>query len=324
MKAALRVQYGPPSALHIGEVSKPTPKPREILVKVYATTVNRTDCAVLTGWPLAIRLFTGLFKPKMPITGTDFAGQVEAIGQEVQNFKIGDQVWGFNDNGLGSHAEYLCIAENKAVLKMPQGFSYPEAVASAEGAHYAVNFLNKVKLQEGQRVLVNGGTGAIGSALIQILKPLGIHVTAVCASPHLDRVKSLGADRVIDYAAQDFTQLEEQFDFVLDAVGKSTFFRCRPILKPQGVYISSELGPGWQNIFLALFTPLLGRKKVIFPVPTDILKSMSTMLELSEAGKFRPLIDRVYPLEKITEAFEYVGNRQKIGNVIIDLMPTSK
>ncbi len=319
MKAAIRYQYGPPQQLSIREVPQPQPKANEILVRVYATTVNRTDCAVLTGWPLVMRAFTGLSKPKLPITGTDFAGQVEAIGQDVHDFKIGDKVWGFNDLGLGSHAQYLCIPAIGNVLKMPKNVSYETAVASAEAAHYAVNFLNKIKLHSGQRVLVNGGTGAIGSATIQLLKTMDIQVTAVCGTPHLATVQALGADQVIDYTAEDFTQLNEQFDFVLDAVGKSTFFKCKRLLKPGGAYISSELGPGWQNIFLALATPILGGKKVVFPLPVDIKKSMLTVKELIEAGKFRPLIDRSYPLEKISEAFEYVGSGQKIGNVIIDL-----
>jgi NADPH:quinone reductase-like Zn-dependent oxidoreductase len=319
MKAAIRYQYGTPQQLSVGEVPQPQPKANEILVRVYATTVNRTDCAVLTGWPLAIRAFTGLSKPKLPITGTDFAGQVEAIGQEVNDFKIGDRVWGFNDIGLESHAQYLCIAANGNVLKIPEHASYEAAAASAEAAHYAVNFLNKIKLHAGQRVLVNGGTGAIGSATIQLLKTMDVQVTAVCGTPHLAKVQALGTDRVIDYTAEDFTQLNEQFDFVLDAVGKSTFFKCKRLLKPGGSYISSELGPGWQNIFLALATPILGGKKVIFPLPTDIKKSMLLIKELIETGKFRPLIDRSYPLEKISEAFEYVGSGQKIGNVIIDL-----
>jgi NADPH:quinone reductase-like Zn-dependent oxidoreductase len=319
MKAAIRYQYCPPQKLSVGEVPQPQPKANEILVRVYAATVNRTDCAVLTGWPLAIRAFTGLSKPKLPITGTDFAGQVEAVGQEVKDFKVGDRVWGFNDNGLESHAQYLCIAASGNVIKMPENASYETAAASAEAAHYAVNFLNKIKLHAGQKVLVNGGTGAIGSAVIQLLKAMDVQVTAVCATPHLAKIQALGADRVIDYTAEDFTQLQEQFDFVLDAVGKSTFFKCKRLLKPGGSYISSELGPWWQNIYLSLITPIFGGKKVIFPIPFDIKASLVYMKKLLEAGKFKPLIDRTYPLEKISEAFEYVGSGQKIGNVIINL-----
>lgn len=319
MKAAIRYQYGPPQVLSVGELPKPQPGAREILLRVYAATVNRTDCAVLSGWPLVMRAFTGLSKPKLPITGTDFAGQVEAVGQEVIDFKVGDRVWGFHDIGLGSHAEYLCISTDKAILKMSDQIDYPDAAASAEGVHYAINFINKIQLQAGQKVLVNGATGAIGSALVQLLKAQDVQVTATCGTPHLAKIQALGADRVIDYTAEDFTQINEQFDFVLDAVGKSTFSKCKRLLKPGGAYISSELGPGWQNLFLALLTPITGGKKVIFPVPVDTKKSLQEVQDLIVAGKFRPLIDRTYPLEKIQEAFEYVGSGQKIGNVLIDL-----
>lgn len=319
MKAAIRYQYGPPQVLSVGELPKPQPGAREILVRVYAATVNRTDCAVLSGWPLVMRAFTGLSKPKLPITGTDFAGQVEAVGQEVIDFKVGDRVWGFHDIGLGSHAEYLCISTDKAILKMPDQIDYTEAAASAEGVHYAVNFLNKIQLQAGQKVLVNGATGAIGSALVQLLKAQGVQVAATCGTPNLAKIQALGADRVIDYTAEDFTQINEQFDFVLDAVGKSTFSKCKRLLKPRGAYISSELGPGWQNLFLALLTPITGGKKVIFPVPVDTKKSLQEVQNLMVAGKFSPLIDRTYPLEKIQEAFEYVRSGQKVGNVVISI-----
>lgn len=319
MKAAIRYQYVPPRLLSVGEVPQPQPGAHEILVRVYATTVNRTDCAVLTGWPLAMRAFTGLSKPKLPITGTDFAGQIVGIGEEVNDFKIGDRVWGFNDNGLESHAQYLCIAASGNAIKMPENTSYEVAAASAEAAHYALNFVNKLKVTPGQKVLVNGGTGAIGSAAIQILNDLGLQVTAVCGTKNMERVQSLGAEKVIDFEKEDFTQHGGSYDFVFDAVGKSTFFKCKRLLKPGGIYLSSELGPWWQNLYLPLITPIFGGKKVVFPIPFDIKASLAYMKKLLEAGKFTPLIDRTYPLEKISEAFEYVGTGQKIGNVIIDL-----
>jgi NADPH:quinone reductase-like Zn-dependent oxidoreductase len=319
MKAAIRYQYVPPRQLSVGEVPQPVPGASEILVRIYATTVNRTDCAILTGWPLAIRAFTGWSKPKLPITGTDFAGQVEAIGQEVDHFKAGDKVWGFNDNGLGSHAQYLCIAASGNVLKMPENTTYAAAVASAEAAHYALNFVNKLKVSPGQKVLVNGASGAIGSAAIQILQDLKLDVTAVCGTKNLERIQALGVKKVIDFEKEDFTRHDEVYDYVFDAVGKSTFFKCKRLLKPGGIYLSSELGPWWQNIYLALITPILGGKKVIFPIPFDIKASLAYMKKMLEAGKFKPLIDRTYPLDKIGEAFEYVGSGQKTGNVIIDL-----
>lgn len=317
MKAAIRSQYGGPEVLSVREVEKPVPKANEILVKVRATTVNRTDCGVLSGKPFIFRFFIGgLIKPKALITGTDFAGDVEAVGANVSAFKAGDKVWGFNDNGLPTHAEYLALSAEQAILPIPEGISYEQAAASAEAAHYAYNFLNKVPLKPGQRVLLNGGTGAIGSAAIQFLKFRGIHVTAVCGTEHLAVVQSLGADQVVDYQRTDFTQTEERYDFVFDAVGKSTFFKCKRLLKEGGVYISSELGPYAQNLFLPLASPFM-KRKVIFPIPSNIKESMAFTSGLLEGGQFRPLIDRRYPIEDIRAAFEYVASGQKIGNVLI-------
>lgn len=317
MKAAIRTIYGPPEVLQIAEIAKPVPQADEVLIKVHATTVNRTDCGVLWGNPWVFRLFIGLFKPKSPITGTDFAGVVEAVGKDVMSFKAGDKVWGFHDEGLSSHAEYLCLPASAAIMAMPAGLTFQQAAACAEGAHYAYNFLNKVKLQPGQKVLVNGATGAIGSAAVQFLKHAGLYVTATSNTPNIELVKSLGADRVIDYQREDFTKDQEVYDFVFDAVGKSTFAKCRPLLKSGGVYISSELGPGGQNPFLALLTPLLGGKKVIFPLPSNIKRSMAFTQSLAEQGLFRPVIDREYPLEEIAAAFRYVHSGQKTGNVVI-------
>ena len=317
MQAAIRSKYGPPEVLRIEEVDKPLPKEHEILVRVHATTVNRTDCSILWGKPWVIKIFTGLFKPTSPVPGTDFAGEVEAVGKKVGAFRVGDKVWGFNDQGLASHAQYLTILENRAVLKMPENITYEQAAASAEGAHYAYNFINKVQLQAGQKVLVNGATGAIGSAAVQILKYLGVHVVAVCGTKNVALVAALGADRVIDYEKEDFTKLPGQYDFVFDAVGKSTFAQCKPLLLPGGTYISSELGPYAQNVYLPLITKVRGGKKVVFPIPINIKRSLLFMQDLLEKGKFKPLIDRGYPLEKIREAYVYVASGQKTGNVLL-------
>lgn len=319
MKASIRTTYGSPDVITIKEVEKPTPKANEILVRVYATTVNRTDCGALWGKPFVYRFFIGLFKPRNEITGTDFAGVVEAVGQNVTSFNVGDRVWGFDDNTLPSHAEYMAIDTKKPVLKIPNGFTFEEAAASAEAAHYAYNFLNKVKLAPGNKVLVNGGTGGIGSAAIQFLKSMNIFVTAVCHSQYNDRVLALGPDRIIHYDKEDFTQDNEKYDFVFDAVGKSSFKPCTKILKDKGVYISSELGPGAENLYLPLLTSIKGGKKVIFPIPIDISKSLTYVADLAEKGKFKPLIDRTYSLDEIKEAFAYVNSGQKIGNVVIKL-----
>lgn len=319
MKAAYFTQYGSPDVLSVQEVEKPVPKDNEVLVRVYATTVNRTDCANLTAKPFIMRFFNGLTKPKRPIPGTDFAGVIAAIGGKVESFKVGDRVWGFGDQGIGSQAEYLCFSAEKAMAHFPDSLTFEQAAASLEGAHYAYNFINKLTLSPGQKALINGATGAIGSALLQFLKYHGLYVTAVCNTRNIERIKSLGADKIIDYSRQDFTEDDEQYDFVFDAVGKSTFGQCKPLLKEKGIYISSELGPGSQNIFLALFTPILGGKKVIFPIPSHIKDSLAFIRELIEKGRFEPLLDKTYPLEAIAEAYRYVLTGQKTGNVVIKI-----
>lgn len=319
MKAILHARYGPPEGLIYQDVEKPTPKENEILVRVHAATVNRTDSANLRAQPFVIRFMTGLLKPNNLATGTDFAGEVVAIGKHVKEFAPGERVFGFDDNGLSSHAEYLTIPIDKGVDLIPADISYAEAAASIEGAHYARNFLNKVDLKADSRVLINGATGAIGSAMLQLVKARGVYVTAVCNTKNLELIQSLGADRVIDYQKEDFTLDKERYHFVFDAVGKSTFRLCKPLLLPGGVYISSELGWMAQNLFYALTTPLLGGKKVIFPIPSNIKASIKRVKALMEQGKFKAVIDRGYSLETIVEAFHYVESGQKTGNVVVSL-----
>jgi len=324
MKAAVRTEYGPPEVLNIQEIEKPKPGEKEILIKVYATTVNRTDCGILWGKPAIIRLFTGLSKPRLTIPGTDFAGIVEEIGKEVKQFRVGDKVWGFDDSGLESNAEFMVLHEDKYVLTIPDNLTFEQAAASAEGAHYAYNFIKKVKIIEGQRVLVNGATGAIGSAAVQILKTFNVWITATCNTKNVNLVESLGADKIVDYAKEDFTKDDEKYDYVFDCVGKSTFGKCKPLLKKGGIYISSELGPNNENVFFALTTPLFGNKKVIFPFPTNIKGTLLFIKDLLEQKKFLPVIDKSYPLEKIAEAYSYVDSGQKTGNVILKINASSE
>ena len=319
MKAATRTKYGGPKVIQITELEKPVPKPDEILVKVHAATVNRTDCAVLRGIPFVMRFFTGLFGPKSPILGTDFAGVIAAIGDDVTAFEVGEKIFGFQDNGLSSHAEYLTISEDSAFSTMPELATFEEAVASLEGFHYAYNFINKTNLNSYHSALVNGASGAIGSAALQLSKYYGAHVTAVCGSNSIDRIKSLGADRVIDFQKEDFTKNGESYDFIFDTVGKSSFAKCKPILKPGGIYISSELGFMGQNVFLALFRPFLGSRKVLFPMPVNVGGSIDFAKDLIRQGKFKPLIDRTYPLDEAAEAFCYVERGKKIGNVVLQI-----
>ncbi len=319
MKAATRTRYGSPAVLEVKEVPKPQPKDREVLVKVYTTTVNRTDCGMLRGKPYLIRLFTGLFGPSALVLGTDFAGEIQAIGKKVSTLTVGDRVWGLHDNGIKSQAQYMTIREDKAVVRIPANISYEDAAASAEGAHYAYNFITKVPLKKGSKVLVNGATGAIGSAAVQLLKHFGAYVTAVGNTKNMKMVKSLGADKTIDYLTTDFTKDEERYHFVFDAVGKSSFSKIKHLLLPEGVYISSELGPGAENLYLPLLTKLKGGKRVIFPIPINCRRSILLLSELLEKGSFQPVIDRVYPLKKIKEAYTYVESGEKTGNVVIQI-----
>lgn len=319
MKAATRYRYGKNSIISISELAKPIPQSSEILIRVKATTVNRTDMAVYSGFPIIMRLFTGIFTPNKKILGTDFAGVVESIGNDVVNFEVGDHVFGFYDQGLESQAEYVCISEKGNVIQMPDGISFENAAASCEAAHYAYNFIKNIEFKPSDRILVNGGTGAIGSAMIQMLKAKNLKVTAVCHKDYFERVYSLGADVCIDYSTVDFTKGKEIYDYVFDAVGKSTFGKCKQILSENGIYLSSELGPYLQNVFLPIMTKLRKGRKVIFPLPTDIMDSLNFIKELTEQNKFKPLIDQIIELEKIAEAYTYVSKGMKIGNVIIKI-----
>jgi NADPH:quinone reductase-like Zn-dependent oxidoreductase len=324
MKAIVCTKYGPPDVLQLKEVEKPAPKDNEVLIKIHATTVNRTDYATLKAKPFFARFITGLIKPKKTILGTEFAGKIEAAGKDVTSFKAGDKVFGFSENDFGAHAEYMTMSEDKALTTMPANMTYEEVVPSTEGAHYAYNFINKVNLKSGQKVLVNGATGAIGSAAVQLLKYFGANVTAVCNTKDFELVKSLGANKVIDYTKEDFTKDDQDYSYVFDAVGKSSFAKCKPLLQPDGVYISSELGFMAQNIFFALVTPIIGNKKVKFPLPTDSRGSVLLIKKLIEKGKFKAVIDRKYPLEQIIEAYRYVETGQKIGNVVITVEHDNK
>jgi NADPH:quinone reductase-like Zn-dependent oxidoreductase len=324
MKAIVCTKYGPPDVLQLKEVEKPTPKDNEVLIKIHATTVNRTDCAILRAEPFFARFFTGIFKPSKPIPGTEFAGKIEAVGKNVTSYEVGDKVFGLDDSGLGSHAQYMTILEDKALTTIPENLTYEQAAASTEGAHYAYNFINKVNLESGQKVLVNGATGAIGSAAVQFLKHFGVNVTAVCSTKNIELVKSLGASKVIDYTKEDFTKDDQHYSFIFDTVGKSSFAKCKPLLQPGGVYISSELGSMAQNIFFALVTPIMSNKKVIFPLPADCRRSVLFIKKLIEQGKFKTVIDRKYPLEQIVEAYRYVEKGQKTGNVVITVEHSNK
>jgi NADPH:quinone reductase-like Zn-dependent oxidoreductase len=319
MRAAVQTTYGPPEVVGISDVEKPTTKGNEVLVHVRATTVNRTDCACRAAKPFFMRFFTGLLRPRATVLGNEFAGVVEEVGSGVTSLKIGDKVFGYNEGPFGAHAEYMSIPEDGSLATMPANVTYQQAAPSTEGSHYALCHIRAAKIRSGQEVLVYGATGAIGSAAVQLLKSLGAKVTAVCDRDHVELVKALGADEVIDYTAEDFTKGDQTYDVVLDSVGKSSFSHCRRLLKPRGIYISSELGPLAQNPFLALIAPLHGGKKVMFPIPKHDHEMVGYIKELIESGEFKPVIDRTYPLDQIVEAYRYVQTGQKIGNVVISV-----
>ena len=320
MKAAVHTRYGPPDVVQIADIPRPSTTDNDILVRVYATTVNRTDCGYRAAKPFIVRLFSGLRKPRATVLGNEFAGRVESVGSVVTSFEVGDRVFGYCEGSFGAHAEYLSIPHDSPIAIMPSNLSYEEAAPGTEGAHYALAFITRGKISKGQHVLVNGATGAIGSAAVQLLKSVGADVTAVCHTENVALVKRLGADRVIDYATQDFTAGDDFYDVIIDAVGKSTFGRCKHLLKERGIYLSSDLGPYAQNLLLALLTPLLRGRRIVFPLPQQNAQIVAYLKELMETGKFTAVIDRRYSLDKIVEAYQYVESGRKVGNVVITVV----
>jgi NADPH:quinone reductase-like Zn-dependent oxidoreductase len=319
MKAAVYFQYGPPEVVTIAEIPQPIPKSNELLIKVFSSTVTRTDSGFRSAEYFVSRFFSGLLRPKFPVLGCEFAGVVEETGSSVTLFEKGDRVFGFNDQKFGGHAEFLTLAETDAIDIIPDELSFDEAAALTEGSHYALVDIRAAKTKPGQNVLVYGATGAIGSAAVQLLKYFQTDVTAVCSSAHVGLVKTLGADVVIDYQTQDFTKTNVKYDFIFDAVGKSSFGACKPLLTNKGIYISTELGKNGENILLALTTPIFGGKKLLFPLPSITKNDVVFIRELEQKKFFKPVIDRKYPLNQIVEAYKYVDSGQKIGNVILKI-----
>lgn len=317
MKAAVYNSYGPPHVVTLANLEIPVPKPDEILIRVQAATVNRTDTGFRSAEYVVSRLFSGIIRPKFPVLGSEFAGDIVGTGKNVKEFKEGDRVFGFNDSSFGAHAEYMTISENKAVALIPENLSYQEAAPVTEGAHYALCDIRAAKVKPGQDVLVYGASGAIGSAAVQLLHYFGARVTAVCHTKHVKLVASLGPDTVIDYVNEDFTATERRFDFVFDAVGKSSFGQCKRILKPNGIYISTEPGKNGENIYLAILKKFSGGKRVLFPIPSITAHDVIFLGELAKKGIFKPVIDRHYPLDEIVKAHQYVETGQKTGNVLI-------
>jgi NADPH:quinone reductase-like Zn-dependent oxidoreductase len=305
--------------LRLAELERPSPRDDEVLVRVHATTVNRTDCGFRQPRPFFVRLFSGLRRPRRRILGTEFAGEVEAVGGAVTEFAPGDRVFGVNADRFGAHAEFLCVRERAPIAKLPSGATFAEAAAVSDGFILGLTGLRWARLERGQRILIHGASGSIGTAAVQLAKHMGADVTAVCATDGIEVVESLGADRVIDYTRQDFTAISETFDVVFDAVGKSSFRRCRRLVRKGGAFVETDLGFLWQNPLLSLLTWRFAPKRVAMPIPRYRKEQVLFVKELMEAGSYRAVIDRRYSLEQVVEATRYVETERKIGNVVLTL-----
>ncbi|MBL8348222.1 MAG: NAD(P)-dependent alcohol dehydrogenase [Rubrivivax sp.] len=321
MKAAVHARYGPPEVVQILEVPTPQPAAGEVRVQVHATTVTRTDCGMRGPHPWFVRLGAGLLRPRNTILGMDFAGVVHAVGPGVTDWQVGERVFGLSPEVYGAHAEFLCVSAAGPMARLPAGAAFHECVVG-EGAWYADTYLQKLRLGPGRRLLVYGAAGAIGTAAVLLAKATGASVTAVVATPHMDMARSLGADRVVDYTAEDFTAIGETFDAVLDAVGKTSYFRCRRLLKPGGTFAATDLGPGWQNVWLSLGSALVRSERVIFPLPQVVRARavLERLRGLMEAHAYRAVVDRRYPLAAIVDAYRYVETGQKTGVVVVDVV----
>lgn len=318
MKAAQYTRYGPPEVLQVKEVEKPTPKDTEVLIKIYASVVGPADCAFRKADPFIVRLMAGLLKPSLPSLGAEFAGEIEAVGKAVTLFKKGDQVFGMTPS-FGAHAQYMCLAESQTIVTKPANATYEEAVGICDGAATSLTFLRDVaKLQRGQKILINGASGAVGAYGVQLAKHYGAEVTGVCSGANAALVKSLGADKVIDYTREDFSK-GGSYDVIFDAVGKSSFSQCKNALAPNGLYMTTT--PSLGIVFQVLRTALFGRKKAKFAT-AGLMQSkdnMNVLKGLIEAGTLKAVIDRCYPLEQIVEAHRYVETGRKKGNVVITM-----
>jgi NADPH:quinone reductase-like Zn-dependent oxidoreductase len=314
MRAVVHDRYGRPDVLRLADVERPAPQDDEVLVRIHATTVTRTDCHIRAAKPFLWRFFAGFLRPKRKILGIELAGEVEAVGAAVTEFEVGDQVFGISPNRFGAHAEFICMRASGPLAPKPAGLTFEEAAAICDGAHQALSALRRGSVGKGTRLLVYGASGSCGTAAVQLARHLGAHVTAVCNTKNVEIVRSLGADEVIDYLQKDFTKNGETYDVILDAVGKQSFLRCRRSLKPRGIYVATD---GLHNFLWALWTSRVGDKKLVFPLAPNTKEDVLLVKELIEAGEYRAVIDRTYPLEDVVEATRYVETMQKTGNVVL-------
>jgi NADPH:quinone reductase-like Zn-dependent oxidoreductase len=324
MKAIVYERYGPPEVLQMKEVEKPVLKANEILVKIYATTVTAADWRmrsldVPVGFGIISRLVLGISKPRQPILGSELAGKIEAVGKDVKNFKVGDQVFAFSGIGMGCHAEYKCMREDAPVVLKPANLTYDEAAALSFGGTTALDFFRRGKLQSGEKVLINGASGAVGTAAVQLAKHFGADVTGVCSSANVELVRSLGANQVIDYNKEDFTQNGETYDVIVDTAGTAPFNRSNGSLKERGRLLQ-VLG-SLPDILRGPWVAMTSSKKVIAAPAGERAEDLRFLARLAEAGKFKPVIDRRYPFEQIAKAHGYVDTGRKKGNVIINVVP---
>ena len=328
MKAVVYEKYGTPDVLRLQEVEKPVPNDNEILIRVNAAVVTNADCAARKGKPLMARFAFGLFNPKNRILGTEFSGDIITVGKQVKRFKTGDSVYAATGTDFGAHAEYICIPGDGALSPKPKNVSYEEAAAIGEGALTALPFLrDEGHIQKGQKVLINGASGSVGTAAVQLAHYFEAEVTGVCSSKNVELVKSLGAENVIDYTKEEFTKAGQTYDIIFDAVGKSSFSRCKRSLKPDGIYLSTV--PNLGIMFQMLRTSKFSRKKAVITFTglrsaEEKSKDLAFIRDLIEAGKIRAVIDRRYPPEKIVDAHRYVETGHKIGNVVVLMNDTSK
>ncbi len=323
MKAIVWTKYGSSDGLQLGEVEKPAVKDNEVLIKIYAATVTAGDCEMRGDnspiWlRLPMRIYNGLRKPKkITILGQELAGEIESIGKDVKLFRKGDQVFAVTGLNLGTYAEYICLPEDSPVATKPTNMTYEEAAAVPFGGSTALNFLRKANIQNGQKVLIYGASGSIGTFAVQLAKYFGAEVTGLCSTTNLELVKSLGAVKVIDYTKEDFTQSGETYDIIFDTVGKSSFSDCIRSLTKKGNYLQAN--PSMSSIVRGKWTSMKSSKKVISWLESESRELLIFLKELIEAGKIKSVIDRRYPLEQIVEAHTYVGKGHKKGNVVITL-----
>jgi NADPH:quinone reductase-like Zn-dependent oxidoreductase len=315
MRAVVHDRYGGTDVLRLDEVERPVPKQDEVLVRIHATTVNRTDCGLRAAKPFMTRYFTGLLRPKRRILGMELAGEVDAVGSAVTEFAVGDAVFGVK--GSGAHAEFVCVRESAPLAHKPAGTTFEEAAAVCDGAALALACFRKADLRTGQRTLVYGASGSVGTAGVQLARHYGADVTAVCNTKNLELARSLGADRVIDYTQEDFAKHGETYDVIFDAVGKLSFRRCRCALTPGGVYVGTD---GLQNLVWAVWTRWVGDKRAALGITRYTKADVLFLKELIEAGEYRAVIDRCYRLEDVVEATEYVETEQKTGNVVLNVL----